>query len=92
MGSPEHRLWDGWRGRGLGAIQTAKMIHIIVSGNIFIAYLQIQFLCSFCILHSSAVEIFCDGINTFFSLFSERLFMQMADLLISDGYYDAGYR
>ena len=23
---------------------------------------------------------------------SERLFMQMADLLISDGYYDAGYR
>ena len=23
---------------------------------------------------------------------SERLFMQMADLVISDGYYDAGYR
>ena len=23
---------------------------------------------------------------------SERLFMQMADLLISEGYYDAGYR
>ena len=23
---------------------------------------------------------------------SERLFMQMTDLVISDGYYDAGYR
>ncbi len=35
-------------------------------------------------------KIFKDKKLIFF--FSERLFMQMADILISDGYYEAGYR
>ena len=45
--------------------------------------------------HRTAVARFrcnTDCENDPHNCISERLFMQMADLVISDGYYDAGYR
>ena len=46
--------------------------------------------CSF--LKHSRFRCNTDCENDPHNCISERLFMQMADLLISDGYYDAGYR
>ena len=41
---------------------------------------------------SSEKKIIKEDIKAFFFKFSERLFMQMADLIIAEGYYDVGYR
>ena len=49
----------------------------IINKNILIEFLQL---------------ILMPGENDPHNCISERLFMQMADLLISEGYYEAGYR